>query len=303
MTYQTASPSPQQPKLNATGTITMDGHALPANRANVRAHLRALWRYRELVLSLALRELRARYKNTVLGFFWSLLNPLAMMLVFTMVFTVFIQNSELENFPIFILCGLLAWNYFTAGVMGSINAIVGNANLVTKVYFPREALPIATVLANLFNFLLTLILLFVALFLFRPHFSPWLWLLPFVILIQTCFILGLAFILSTLNVFYRDTLMVMDVAILAWFFLTPVFYPISQLPQNYQILGQTVDLHRLMYILNPMASIISTYRDLLYWGYRTDFDFFARTAITSLVVLAFGYWFFCKYSSRFGEEV
>jgi len=297
------NPATMNVESQPPGKVTMDGTAVRSNQANVGLHLRALWRYRELVLSLALRELRARYKNTVLGFFWSLLNPLAMMLVFTMVFTVFIRNSELENFPIFILCGLLAWNYFTAGVMGSINAIVGNANLVTKVYFPREALPIATVLANLFNFLLTLILLFVALFLFRPHFSPWLWLLPFVVLIQTFFILGLAFILSTLNVFYRDTLMVMDVAILAWFFLTPIFYPISQLPQNYVLFGQSFDLHRLMYILNPMASIVSTYRDLLYWGYRSDFDFFARTALTSLVVLAFGYWFFCKYSSRFGEEV
>ena len=285
---------------------TTDAHPLPpptANRADVPKHLRALWAYRELVLSLALRELKARYKNTVLGFFWSLLNPLAMMLVFTMVFTVFIQNSELKNFPIFILCGLLPWNYFTAGVMGSINAIVGNANLVTKVYFPREVLPIAVVLANLINFLLTLVVLFAALLLVGANFSGWLWLLPLVILIQSCFILGLAFILSTLNVFYRDTLMVMDVAILAWFFLTPVFYPIDQLPRNYVLLGMEVDLHRLMYILNPMASIIGTYRDLLYWGYRTDFDFFVRTAITALAILAFGYWFFCKYSSRFGEEV
>lgn len=302
MTIQPASPESIH---NAPHTATMapPGTVIPATRANVGAHLRALWAYRELVLSLAIRELKAKYKNTVLGFFWSLLNPLAMMLVFTMVFTVFIQNTELENFPIFILCGLLAWNYFNAGVMGSINVIVGNANLVTKVYFPREALPIATVLANLFNFLLTLILLFVALLLFRPNFSAWLWVLPVVIVIQTCFILGLALILSTLNVFYRDTMMVMDVAILAWFFLTPVFYPISQLPQNYLFLGQTIDLHRLMYILNPMASIISAYRDILYWGYRTDLDFFVRTALTALLVLAFGYWFFCKYNGRFGEEV
>lgn len=292
--------------MTITPAATTDTQPLPPptiNRADVPKHLRALWAYRELVLSLALRELKARYKNTVLGFFWSLLNPLAMMLVFTMVFTVFIQNSELKNFPIFILCGLLPWNYFTAGVMGSINAIVGNANLVTKVYFPREVLPIAVVLANLINFLLTLVVLFAALLIVGANFSGWLWLLPVVILIQSCFILGLAFILSTLNVFYRDTLMVMDVAILAWFFLTPVFYPIDQLPRDYVLLGTAVDLHRLMYILNPMASIIGTYRDLLYWGYRTDFDFFVRTAITALAILAFGYWFFCKYSSRFGEEV
>lgn len=267
------------------------------------ARLAELWRYRELVLNLAQRELMARYKNTVLGFFWSLLNPLAMMLVFTAVFTVFIENKAIENFPIFILCGLLPWNYFTAGVMGSINSIVGNANLVTKVYFPREVLPIATILAHLFNFLLTLVVLFVATLIMGTPISPWLWLLPVVIVIQSCFILGLAFILSTLNVFYRDTLMVMDVAMLAWFFLTPVFYPIEQLPQRYPFLGLELNLHRLMYILNPMASIINAYRDILYLGYRTDFDFFARTAVTALAVLFLGYWFFCRYSRRFGEEV
>ncbi|MEZ4861313.1 MAG: ABC transporter permease [Caldilineaceae bacterium] len=274
-----------------------------AGQANVPERLRMLWRYRELVISLAVRELKARYKNTVLGFFWSLLNPLAMMLVFTMVFTVFMPKHEIKNFPIFVLCGLLPWNYFTAGVMGSIPVIVGNANLVTKVYFPREVLPLATVLANLFNFLLTLVVLFAALLIARTPLSPWLWLLPVVILIQSCFILGLALLLSTLNVFYRDTMMVMDVAMLAWFFLTPIFYPIETLPKSYLLLGMDLNLHRLMYILNPMASIVNTYRDLLYHGYRTDFDFFIRTAVTALVTLAFGYWIFCNYSNRFGEEV
>lgn len=271
-----------------------------AQRVTVR--LRTLFHYRELIVNLALRELKARYKNTVLGFFWSLLNPLGMMLVFTAVFTVFMR-SKIENFPIYALCGLLPWNYFSAAVMGSVNTIVSNANLVTKVYFPREVLPIATVLANLVNFLLTLVVLFAALLLVRAPFNPWLWLLPVVILIQSAFILGLAFILSTLNVFYRDTLMVMDVAMLAWFFLTPIFYPLEELPRSYQIGTVELDLHRLMYILNPMASIINTYRDLLYRGYRTDFDFFVRTATTAFLVLIVGYWFFCKYSNRFGEEV
>lgn len=268
----------------------------------VGGRLIALWHYRELILNLALRELKVRYKNTVLGFFWSLLNPLGMMLVFTAVFTVFMR-SGVENFPIYALCGLLPWNYFSSAVMGSVNAIVSNANLVTKVYFPREVLPIATVLANLFNFLLTLVVLFAALVFVRAPLNPWLWLLPVVILIQSAFILGLAFILSTLNVFYRDTLMVMDVAMLAWFFLTPIFYPLEDLPRSYPIAGFEIDIHRTMYILNPMASIINTYRDLLYRGYRTDFDFFARTAVTAFLVLIFGYWFFCRYSKRFGEEV
>jgi lipopolysaccharide transport system permease protein len=95
----------------------------------------------------------------------------------------------------------------------------------------------------------------------------------------------------------------MDVVMLAWFFLTPIFYPIDVLPSSYQVLGVTLDIRRLMYIFNPMASLIATYRDLIYWGIHTRFDFFLRTAITCLAVLFFGYWFFCRYSGRFGEEV
>lgn len=266
-------------------------------------HLRELYRYRELILNLTIRELKARYRNSALGFFWSLLNPLGMMAVFTLVFTVMMPSYQVPKFPIFLLCGLLPWNFFTAGVTTSIHSVVSNANLVKKVHFPREVLPIACVLSNLVNFLLALVVLFGVLLVFRVRLSPWVGLLPIVILIQTCFILGIAFFLSTLNVFYRDTMMIMEVLMLAWFFLTPVFYPIEVLPQNYELLGINLNIHRLMYIVNPMASLISGYRDLLYWGYRTDIDFFLRTALTALVVLIAGYWFFIRYSGRFGEEV
>lgn len=260
-------------------------------------------RYRELIFNLVVRELKARYKSSVLGFFWSLLNPLGMMLVFTIVFAVLIPNNRIEKYPIFLLCGLLPWNFFSAGVLTGTNSIVANSDLVKKAYFPREALPVATALANLVNFLLAMVVLFVVLVVFHAHFSPYLWMLPFVILIQTCFVTGVALFLSTLNVFYRDTLMIMDIVMLAWFFLTPVFYPISMLPSSATVLGFAVDVRRLVYILNPMASLISTYRDLLYWGYRTNLDFFLRTAVTSLAVLAFGFWFFTRFSHRFGEEV
>lgn len=265
-------------------------------------HLQELLRYRGLVLNLVLRELKARYKRSVLGFLWSLLNPLAMMIVFTVVFTV-IMPSQIENYPIFLLCGLLPWNYFTGALMLSINSVAGNANLVKKVYFPREVLPISSVLAALVNFLLGLAVLMVALIITKTNFSPWLWLLPFVILIQTCFTLGVALFLSAVNVYYRDTLMIMDVVLLAWFFLTPVVYSISTLPSSYEILGVTVNLQRLMYILNPMASLIAAYRDLLYWGHRTGLDFFLRTAVTSIGVLIIGYWFFTRHSRDFGEKV
>lgn len=272
-------------------------------KASLGQSLREVYRYRHAVLQLTLRELRARYKNTALGFFWSLLNPIGMMLVFTAVFTVFLPNNGIQNYPLFVLCGILPWNFLSAGVMTGISSITSNGSLVTKIYFPREVLPVSSVLANLVNFLLSLLVLFVFLLIFRSHISPWIWLLPVVILLQTALVLGLALILSTLNVFYRDTLMVMDVVMLAWFFLTPVVYPIESLPHSYTLMGVTIDVQRLVYILNPMASIITTYRDLLYWGYRTDADFFIRTAITVFVILAFGYWFFRRYSNRFGEEV
>lgn len=265
-------------------------------------HARELWRYRDLIRNLVVRDLKARYKNSVLGFLWSLLNPLGMMVVFMFVFTV-MMPSQVERFPIFLLCGLLPWNFFSAGVMVGITSITGNANLVKKVYFPREVLTISSVLANLVNFLLGLLVLFAVLLASRSPLSPWLWLLPVVILIQTCFVLGVALMLSTLNVFYRDTIMIMDVVMLAWFFLTPVVYPITTLPSAYQFLGMTVDVHRWMYILNPMASLIAAYRDLLYWGYRTDLDFLTRTAVTAFAALAFGYWFFVRFRDRFGEEV
>lgn len=265
--------------------------------------LTQLYHYRELIGLLVGRELKVRYKNSVLGFVWTLLNPLGMMLVFSAVFTFMAPNSTLGNYPLYILCGLLPWNYLATSLQSGTGSILTNAELIKKVNFPREILPISTVLAQLVNFLLALIVLFVAVFFFQGSFSKWLWLVPIVILLQTLFVLGLSLILSTVNVFYRDVAVVLDVVVLAWFFLTPVFYPLDILPRSAQLLGIELNVHRLMYILNPMASLINTYRDILYWGYRTDFDFFARTAISSILVFVVGYWLFNRYSAQFGEEV
>lgn len=263
----------------------------------------ALYRYRMLIYNLVLRDLKSRYRNSVLGFVWSLLNPLAMMVVFTIVFSVLMPNNQIDNYPIFLLCGLLPWNFFTATIMTGANSIVANGNLVKKVFFPREVLPLATVLANLVNFLLALVVLFAVLLIFRMPWSPWLFLLPVVIIIQTAFSLGIVFLLSTMQVYYRDTLIVLDVVLLAWFFLTPVFYSTNILPATYTVAGVELPVSRLMYTLNPMASLINMYRDILYWGYRTDPDFFWRTSITAFGILAIGYWVFTRHSGDFGEEI
>ena len=267
------------------------------------ARLRELVQYRELVKNLVIRDLKVRYKNSVLGFLWSLLNPLMMMVIFTVVFTIMLPNNTIDRFPVFVLCALLPWNFFSSSVMTSIHSIVGNAHLIKKVYFPREVLPLSAVLANLVNFLLAMTVLFGMIFVFRTPLTVWALLLPVVVIIQLIFTLGLAFFLSTLNVFYRDTAAIMDVAMLAWFFLTPVFYPITILPHYRTLFGFALDIQRLAYILNPMASIIASYRVILYNGAPPAFDFLIRTAVTSLVLLSLGYFVFLRYSRVFAEQL
>jgi lipopolysaccharide transport system permease protein len=252
-----------------------------------------LVKYRELVRNLVIRDIKLRYRNSVLGFIWCLGNPLLMMAVFTVVFTI-LMHTDIPNYPVFILCALLPWNYFNTAIMGAIDSIVGNAHLIKKVYFPREALPLSIVLANLVNFLLALIVLFAMLFAFRVQLTPWALYLPLIIFIQTIFTLGLALIFATLNVFYRDTKIIMEVGMLAWFFLTPVFYRIEDLVPKYA---------RLMYWVNPMASFISWYRIVIYNGISMELGFIFRTLVTSVVALVVGYFVFTRYSSVFGEEV
>ncbi len=265
---------------------------------------REFWRYRELFYNLVARDLKVRYKNSFLGVIWSWLNPLLMMLVFTFVFAV-MRGGGLANFHIFVLSGLLPWNYFAGALMGGIQSIVGNSSLIKKVYFPREVLPAAVVASNLVNFIIALPVLFLLAFLSGVRLTPWVLLLPLPILVETLFLIGIVLLLSTLEVFYRDIHMIMDVAILAWFFLTPIFYDMRQLPSRplFTLAGHPVTAARIVMWLNPMASIINTYQDLIYRGHPTALDFLARTALTSVFVFIIGYAVFLKYRGRFGEEL
>jgi lipopolysaccharide transport system permease protein len=273
------------------------------------ARLGELVRYRDLVWNLVVRDLKVRYKSSVLGFVWSLLNPLLMMLVFAMVFGLLFPNQSIPKFPVFLLSGLLPWNFFSTAIMGSIGSIVSNSHLVKKVYFPREVLPISTVLSNGVNFLLALVVLFAMLIFSGKGITVWIVWLPAIILVQVILTLGLAFILTTINVFYRDVTVIMEVVMQAWFFLTPVFYPIEILPETSTLLGLALPVRRLLYIFNPMASIIASYRSVLY-GSTTGappgppgFDFFSRTAVTAVLILVVGYLFFSRFAHTFGEEV
>jgi lipopolysaccharide transport system permease protein len=257
--------------------------------------------YRELIRNLVIRDLKVRYKNSALGVLWSLLNPLLMTLVFTVVFTLMIP-SDIPNYPVFFLCGYLPWSFLSASLTGGTGSIVNNSSLIKKVYFPREILPLAEVLSNLVHFLVALVVLFAVIFISDVRLTPAVLTLPLIILAQLMFLLGLVLLLSTANVFFRDTQHILQIILLAWFFLTPIFYPITILPKSAEILGLTVDIQLWARRLNPMASLIAAYQDALYYGHLTGLDFFLRTFVTCLAVLVVGYAIFCRFSHVFGEE-
>ncbi len=268
----------------------------------MKSRARELWEFRGLVRNLVIRDLRVRYKNSALGVLWSLLNPLLMMVVFTAVFTV-MRGQSVSDFPVFVLIGLLPWQFFSNSVVAAAGSIVGNAHLITKVYFPREVLVISGALSNLVNFLIALLVLLPIMLLFHMPLTRWMLLLPVVIFVELIFTLGVGFIVATTNVFYRDVQMIMEVVLLAGFFLTPVFYSLDILPRSYVLFGVNIDVWRMTYYLNPMASIIANYRVILYQGSPPAFDFLIRTFFTSVGFLLIGLLIFYRYQSRFSEEL
>ena len=256
-------------------------------------------RYRGLLRNLLVRDLSVRYKNSILGFAWTLLNPILLMIVFTIVFQVLLP-SNIPHFAVFVLIGILSWNFCVGAVVASIHSIVGNGDLVRKVYFPREMLPLSAVLASLVHFLLAFSLVFLALPIAGIPLTPLILWLPVVIVFQTAFVAGVGLVLAAMNVFFRDTEAIVDVGVLAWFFLTPIFYRLEVLWDK--TIGP-FNAGWLMHVLNPMASFIATYRIVLVDGAPPALDFLARTFATSLIILVFGYALFKRLEPRFGEEL
>jgi homopolymeric O-antigen transport system permease protein len=268
------------------------------------SQLRELWRYRELVMNLVMRDLKVRYKNSVLGIAWSWLNPLLMMVVFTIVFTVINRAPpDIQYYPVYILAGILPWNFFSASVVGATASIVGNGYLIKKVYFPREVLPLTAVLSSMVNFLIGLPVFFGMALVFGVKLTPWVLFVPIVLLVQVIFSVGIGLMLATLNVYYRDTQIIMEVLMLAWFFVTPIFWDARIMPETRLLLGIVWPVRRLVYILNPMASVIASYRDTMYWGVQPALDFFVRSTLTAVVILVLGYVIFHRFSQSFAEEL
>ena len=252
-----------------------------------------LFRYRSLMRNLITKDLKVRYKNSVLGFFCSLLNPLLMMLVFTFVFTQLLGET-IPDFPVFVLIGLLSWNWTATSIAAGTMSIVSNAPLISKVYFPRMMLPLSVVLANGVNYVLAFPVIFLFMIIYGIDFTPWLIYLPVIVAVQATLLCGLTLLLSAICVYFRDTTVLVDIGILAWFFLTPIFYRVEDV---------VPDLVSWMYWLNPMASIIAELHTVLYYGGVPDPLFMARTFVTAVVILLLGFALFARVGRHMGEHL
>jgi ABC-2 type transport system permease protein len=225
---------------------------------------------RELVLNLTLRELRSKYKKSVLGWTWSLLNPVASVVIYTIIFSVFLGvnpprgvPSGLKSFVLFLLCGLVPWNFVSNCLIGTLDSIVGNANLVKKVYFPRELLVVATVASLLVTFCIELSVVAVVLLIAGNMVLPWIPVAIFLMLLLTVMLLGIGLALSVTNVYFRDVKHFMNIAMQALFYSAPIVYPISQVPVHKTVAGVSVPVLAI-YRLNPLVRFVEAFRDVLY---------------------------------------
>ncbi len=278
--------------------------------ARLTAKAEEIWRYRELIRNLVLRDLRTRYKGSALGYLWTQLAPLGMMLVYVVVFSV-LMPTGVAQFPVFIIVGLLPWNYTAEAVINGTRSVIDSAPLIKKVYFPREVLPLVSVFSSLTNFVLSLPMMFAVIALIQISSTGHLNLawsiayLPVLIVIQTAMLAGISMLLGAVAVFFRDIVHLVGIVVNIWFFLTPVIYPLSNFGDSMAV--------RLLRWLNPMASLVEFYRESLYGAAVAvgqiptpgvpALSSLLRVGVTALVVLAAGYWVFERTSGRFGEEI
>ena len=260
--------------------------------------LRRLLRYRALIQSLVARELKARYRGSVLGFFWSFVNPLLLLLVYTFVFTVVLPGvhpPELEPFALFMFCGILPWSWFSSSLLEASNVLIAGGNLIRKVLFPAEILPIVTVLAGLAHFCFGLPILAAFLIYYGvPIVATDLLWFPVVVLTQLVLTLGLALMLSALAVHFRDIRDLLANLLTLWFFATPIIYALSQAPPSV----------RRFLNLNPFTHLAVAYQEVLFRG--GAFDAWPRllaVGAASLAVLALGYTVFDRLRDTLAEEV
>ncbi len=258
------------------------------------AQIREVFGYREAVRNMVARDLKVRYSHSVLGVVWGLFSPLLMALVYTIVFN-YLVKSGLRAYPVFILAGLLPWQFFSSTVSTTTGAITSNATLINRVYFPREVLALANLLSNASNFLLALVMLSLFILAFRVPLGLSLLWLPVIILIEITLIFGLGLFLAAVNVFFRDAQQIVDIVLLAWFFVTPVIYPLDVI--------RDANLQLALQVLNPMAGLVVAFRHVLYYGDSPNLLLLGVTALEATALLMIGAIVFRRLSPTFAEEV
>lgn len=250
--------------------------------------------YRELLFNLSNREITQRYKQSVLGYVWVILNPLFQLLVLTFVFsTIFRVSSFSVPYVIFLIVGLLPWNFFSQSLASASNALVGNSSLITKIYFPREILVYGTIVAKIVDFFYSCLVLVLFFIFYHVHLNiNVFWVIP-IFIVQLIFTAALSLIIASLNLFYRDIQYVLNLVISLWFYLTPVIYPVEQFPEKY----------RFIFTVNPMSVIINAYRQTVLGGREPNFNSLAIALITSVILFIVSFLVFKKSEGKFADYV
>lgn len=257
-------------------------------------HLRMLYGYRELLWEWTRRDIKVRYKQSVLGAVWAILQPLALMVIFVVIFSWFIKvPSDGVPYPVFSYCGLLPWTFLAASIGFGVPSVVGNMNLVTKIYFPREVLPISAVAACFVDFLVASTVFGGMLVVYRMPVTWALVSVPVLLLIQVVLTFGLVLFASAVNVFYRDIRFVVPLAVQLWMYASPVIYPVSMVPT--WILP--------LYMLNPMAGLIDGYRRAILHGQAPQWGYVGWSAAASLLIFWAGYAYFKRAERRFADRI
>lgn len=250
--------------------------------------LSAYDRYRFLLDQLVLREFKTKYKRSVLGIFWSFLNPLLTMIVQYVVFSTLFR-SDIPNFPVYLFCGIICFNFFSESSNSAMMSIVGNASLINKVYMPKYIYPVSRVLSSVINLLLSLLPLLIIMLVTGTPITKAILLLPYGLVCLIIFSMGMGLILATMMVFFRDTAFLWGVLVMLWMYLTPIFYPITIIPAKLLTL----------YKLNPLYHIIGFVRQVLMYGVTPELSTFLACALSALGVLAVGALIFKRKQDQF----
>lgn len=254
--------------------------------------IKEILEHKELLQNLTMKELKLKYRNSALGFLWSFLNPIMLLIVYTFAFK-YIIRVKTPNYTVNLLAALLPWQFFQAAVQGSTTSIISNSNLIKKIYFPRQIMPLSIIFSNFINFLITLVILFGAILVSNVKFSFTIFLLPIILILLLIFSIGLSLILSSLNVKYRDVSHLVEVLFMIWFYLTPIVYVMETVPAQY----------RPFLLLNPLTAVFDSIRMVLIEGKVPSLLYMVIMVVWDIALLIIGDSVFRKTEVNFAEEV